>query len=984
MRIWHKLLLGLLLIGSLLALVATVSIAHSLQVNHLGTVELPMEQNLREVEVSIWQAIHAANAFRSTGDPFYANLYAQELDDADENFSRYAALTDTDTERLFADEFNWHWRQAKSVGSILLRSTQREAAAGTAFSSLMEQADEIIDRRLQAQMSPSDPQVLAKEQTLREVEVGLWETLHAAAQYSTLTGSAASRLAMSPPLGTPLQRQFATVEKFWSQFKSLATSPAEIAAIDEFEQVWRQAREAADGVIHEHELAAQLFEDLFQHVDAADDVIDFNMQEYIQKRIRDRGRSASIGRNLTLATAALGFLGVIVIYLTIARSIAGPVKSLMTAVDAFGAGNLDYRIASQRNDELGDLSHALDCMGEELKRSLLQISREVTERQQAEGAAREAREFLETALAQSPSGILIARAPDQTIQLANQAALDMCGWERCLHSADNGERRADRWEMRHPDGRLCPREKLPLTRAVLQGEIVRDEEYIVRDHLGRNHWISANAAPLREADGQVTAGILVFHDVTERKQMMEQMQEMAFHDSLTGLPNRTSILQVIQKAVDRADGRCFALLYLDFDRFKLINDSLGHEVGDELLQAIAHRIRGTFRAGDGNVFPGRLGGDEFVVFLDDLASVDHATLIAERLLDALSQSYQLRGQTVYSTASIGVVTSDHQIESANDMLRDADLAMYQSKAEGRARYAVFDQVLRDKVQGRLRLENEMRQGIARDEFVLAYQPIICLETGRVNGAEALARWMHPQHGAMGAEGFIHVAEETGLIVPLGEKIIHEACRQLAKWQHAVHATSQPLCIHLNISRLQLLLPDLIPVVEQALKLYDIPPQCLLFEVTETIIMDDPDKVIPRLMQLRQMGVKIAIDDFGTGYSTLVCLRECPIDLLKIDRTFVGNIKETPEVAALLTAVLTLAEQLDLKVVAEGIEEREQLAMLRTLGCQYGQGYLFANPMSATEMERYIGSTLTMIPSGLGTALPRLSGPPLVQPDKPTV
>ncbi len=362
----------------------------------------------------------------------------------------------------------------------------------------------------------------------------------------------------------------------------------------------------------------------------------------------------------------------------------------------------------------------------------------------------------------------------------------------------------------------CPPQLHPLTRALDLGEIVKEEDFSVRDGEGVVHWVSASAAPLYNTDGEIVAGVLALHDVTERRRMLQRLRDLAFYDPLTGLANRASIIDTMQSSIDRRESNHYALLFLDFDRFKLINDSLGHDVGDELLREIGNRICGAVRVRDEVISPARLGGDEFVVWLDNLNCVEDAMIIADRLLNVLSKSYDLGGQTICSTASIGVVTSEHQYDSALEMLRDADLAMYKSKADGKARYTVFDSGLRDRVQNRLQLENDMRAGIARDEFFLEFQPIISLETGQVEGAEALARWMHPTKGKIDADEFISIAEETGMIVPIGDRIVNEACRHLAQWQRLLGPTDGPIAVHVNVSRLQLLLPDLVKVVERAI------------------------------------------------------------------------------------------------------------------------------------------------------------------------
>ncbi len=460
----------------------------------------------------------------------------------------------------------------------------------------------------------------------------------------------------------------------------------------------------------------------------------------------------------------------------------------------------------------------------------------------------------------------------------------------------------------------------------------------------------------------------------DRRQMQRQLETLALFDTLTNLPNRASILCSIQDTIDRNDGTYFALLFLDFDGFKLINDSLGHEVGDKLLKEIACRLLKDLRMTD-RIHPARLGGDEFVVLLEGLTSPADAITVTERLLQSLSQPYQLGTHTVYSTASIGVVTNEHRYEKASDIVRDADLAMYRAKSSGKACYAVFDQTLREKAQSRLAIETGLREAISRNELVLAYQPIISLETGRMTAVEALLRWIHTERGLVSPHEFISVAEETGIIVPIGSWVLDESCRQYAEWRRTLPETDRLACIHVNVSRKQLLSPDLVRVVEQVLTKHDVPPECLHLEVTESVIMTDPQFTIAVLNNLRRLGVKIDMDDFGTGYSSLSCLHKFPLDVLKIDRTFITNVNRVRDLASLLHAVLTLADNLGLQVVAEGIEDAEQLAMLQALGCEYGQGYFFAKPLPAGEIggftvlqHRTASRESDVSPSGVPTSI----------------
>ncbi len=444
-------------------------------------------------------------------------------------------------------------------------------------------------------------------------------------------------------------------------------------------------------------------------------------------------------------------------------------------------------------------------------------------------------------------------------------------------------------------------------------------------------------------------------DITEHTQMMHRLHELAYRDPLTELPNRASILELIQRSIDERPKSHFAVLFLDFDRFKLINDSLGHEMGDELLKEIARRLRSALRQTD-EVIPARLGGDEFVVLLRDLRHPSDAVMVAHRLLEVFSDSFRLGPHAVYSTASIGVVTSEHEYHRASDMLRDADLAMYAAKNAGKARCEVFDATMRDRARRRLRIEAELRDAILGNEFTLVYQPIVSLESRRLHGVEALIRWEHHQRGLVQPGDFIPVAEETGLIVPIGEWALDEALRQLVEWQDRL-GSDAPSSVHVNVSRMQLLMPSLVDYVRDRVQHYGVAPEVLHLEVTESMIMHDPHTVLANLKGLRNIGVKIDMDDFGTGHSSLSCLHEFPIDVLKIDRSFIATPKKIHEFVALLHAVLTLAENLGLEVITEGIEDAEQLATLQALGCKYGQGYLFSKPLSASGLVEFVRAAL---------------------------
>ncbi|MEN0061310.1 MAG: EAL domain-containing protein [Myxococcota bacterium] len=448
--------------------------------------------------------------------------------------------------------------------------------------------------------------------------------------------------------------------------------------------------------------------------------------------------------------------------------------------------------------------------------------------------------------------------------------------------------------------------------------------------------------------------------VLERRFMTERLEELAYHDPLTGLGNRRALKERIEAVLNRASPHASrSLMFMDVDRFKLVNDSLGHAFGDQLLCDIAVRVTNTLktctakRGPSFEWFVGRLGGDEFAVLVEGLATATESEQIAARLLEGLSAPYLLGERRVYASASVGVV---HLTENADpDMLvRDADTAMYEAKGSGRGRVVVFDPRMRDAVNLRLRLESDLRTALVENQFHLEYQPIIDLQTGRPCAVEALIRWNHPERGRVSPMTFISVAEETGLIIPIGSWVLDEACAAMARWQ-AQLKDDAPQSIHVNLSRKQLLLDDLVDVVRGAVERHGVPASCLHLEVTENELMQDPKGAARKMRDLRAFGVRIDMDDFGTGHSSLSCLQEFPLDLLKIDRSFLSNLGHQRSFAALLHAIATLAKNLDLQVVAEGIEEESQLAILQALDVDFGQGWLFSRSLPEEKLLDYFNS-----------------------------
>ena len=577
----------------------------------------------------------------------------------------------------------------------------------------------------------------------------------------------------------------------------------------------------------------------------------------------------------------------------------------------------------------------LHCSQFEGRDVLVSLILDITQQERAAEAIRK----LSVAVEQSPASVIITDVHGG-IEYVNPMFTQVTGYSK--HDALSADTRM------LLGGRLSEEEYHQLWQTVRGGEVWRGE-FQSRKKTGELYWSSVSVSPIRNSRNETTHYLAVIQDVTNNKRLLDQMETLAFHDSLTGLPNRTSILKTIQQSIDADDDRKFALLFLDFDRFKLINDSLGHDMGDELLRQISDRLRGNLRSTD--IVSARLGGDEFVVMLNELDDWDAATAVAERLLSVFSASYHLDGNTVYSTASIGVVTNEREYDCANKMLRDADLAMYEAKSMGKGCCVVFNQSMHERAQVRLQVECDLRKALVRDEFFLQYQPIVSLETGKLAGVESLIRWEHPERGLVRPDEFIPVAEETRLIIPMGHWIMDEACRQFSEWQETMGNLAPP-SIHVNVSRLQMLLPNLVDSVKDCLTRHNMPAKCLHLEITESIIMHDPKTIVRAMESLRELGVKIDMDDFGTGYSSLSCLHEFPIDVLKIDRSFVNNERHIRDFVALLHTIMALADNLGLQVVAEGIETVEQVATLQSLGCEFGQGYLFAKPLSVDGLQEF--------------------------------
>jgi len=472
-----------------------------------------------------------------------------------------------------------------------------------------------------------------------------------------------------------------------------------------------------------------------------------------------------------------------------------------------------------------------------------------------------------------------------------------------------------------------------------------ESEHRVLHKDGTFRWMLCRGLAVHNGSGKTLRMVGWQTDITEGK----------VSDPLTGLPNRLLFTDRLGRLIKHAKRRkdyWFAVLFLDLDGFKMINDSLGHLVGDQLLVGVASRLEKCLRAtdtvarlGEGFIVA-RMGGDEFTVLLDDLKDPGDAKQAAERLMKSVTSPFMLGGREVFTSMSIGIALSNPSYEQAEDILRDADTAMYRAKSRGKARYEIFDADMRASVVARLQLEMDLRRALEHGEFHNVYQPIVSLAAGQIVGFEALLRWQHPTRGQLGPEEFIAVAEETGLIRDLGWWNLREACRQMSEWRAGYNAYSQ-LTMSVNLSPKQFLQANLVEDIGSLMRELKLPPQALKLELTESTVMGDPSAAVEMLQQIKSLGISLAIDDFGTGYSSLSYLHRFPLDTLKIDRSFISSIGngEDTEIAR---TILPMALNLHLDVVAEGVETIEQLVLLKKLQCKYGQGYYFSKPLSAEE------------------------------------
>jgi diguanylate cyclase (GGDEF)-like protein/PAS domain S-box-containing protein len=477
-------------------------------------------------------------------------------------------------------------------------------------------------------------------------------------------------------------------------------------------------------------------------------------------------------------------------------------------------------------------------------------------------------------------------------------------------------------------------------------------EHRLRHEDGSYRWAQFRGVADRASGGRTLRLIGTLADVSERRSAEEQLRHGAFFDALTGLPNRAVLMDRLGRSVELAKRRgdyVFALLFSDLDGFKVINDSLGHGVGDELLVAVARRIEGCIRTVDTLA---RLGGDEFAILLDNIRDTHDALRVAERIHDALSTPVTLSRHEVNVSSSVGIASSIAGYDRPEEIVRDADIAMYRAKGKGKGRHEIFDESMHLQAVDRLKLESDLRRALRQDELCVHYQPIASIPTGRIVGFEALVRWEHPEQGLVSPARFIPLAEETGMIIPLDRWVLRRACQQMKCWQDR-YPSDPPLTISVNLSPKQLSRPDLVDEIRGVLESTGLDPATFRPEITESVLMEDLDAASLLLERLKHMNILLHMDDFGTGYSSLSYLVRFRVDTLKIDGSFVSHMETAGESVEIVRMIVALAHNLGMQVIAEGVESEQQLAQLRRLGCEYGQGYYFSRPLPAERAEELL-------------------------------
>jgi diguanylate cyclase (GGDEF)-like protein/PAS domain S-box-containing protein len=673
-------------------------------------------------------------------------------------------------------------------------------------------------------------------------------------------------------------------------------------------------------------------------------------------------------RNIGLLGISLGVVVALLLGLFLARQMVSPLSRMTALADSIAGGNYQERLPVNRSDEFGDLARALNTMAAKISADIAEreaaeaalekrvsertaelthinslLTEQIAERQRTE-AVLQASEERYRVLVENANDIIFTIDLEGNFTSINKAGENLTGyilkpWEKLSF-----------FTVIAPEYHNLAEQMMWQKLSKKRGRTTYEIEVVTIEQ--KRLALEVNSQLIFQ-DGK-PAGIQgIARDVTERKWAENQMRHNALHDALTGLPNRALFLNHLEISIERRKRRRsasrFAVLFLDIDRFKVINDGLGHLVGDKLLVEVADRLKNCLRADD---VVARFGGDEFTVLLSEINSLDYVEEIAERILAEISRPFAIEEHEIFTSTSIGIALSEDVYKKPEELLRDADTAMYRAKNAGKARYQIFDQTMHVRAANLLKTETSLRRALEREEFEIHYQPIVRLRDRRITGFESLLRWRHPERGLIPPAEFIPLAEENGFIIPIGQWVLRESCRQIKHWHEEIEG-AENICISVNLSVKQLARHGLIKNVSHILNETKIEPRCLNLEITESAIMENSEAAKKLLRRLKDLGVWLTTDDFGTGYSSLSYLHRFPIDCLKIDRSFVWGMTSQNHNLEIVKTILTLAQTLNMDVVAEGVENEAQIEPLKRFGCEYAQGYLFSKPLVAADAEKLL-------------------------------
>ncbi len=657
------------------------------------------------------------------------------------------------------------------------------------------------------------------------------------------------------------------------------------------------------------------------------------------KNIRDARLILFLTMGITLV------LGIIVA-VRLTRSVTGPIDVLVQATRSITQGDLGHTIDDTDKTEFGELASHFNAMSVALQKNYTELVREIKERKQTEEALRESEERYALAARGANDGLWDWNIRNNTVYYSFR-------WKSMLGFEEGEEwNNLQEWLQRvHPEDRDEVEAKLS---AHISSKSPQFEcEYRIRHKDGSYRWMLNRGLAVREESGQAYRMAGSQTDITDRKKAEAQLLYDAFHDALTGLPNRALFMDRLEHVIasaKRHPSYLYGVLFMDLDRFKVINDSLGHGIGDRLLVEVGQRLKACLRPGD---TVARLGGDEFAILLEGIADAADAEEITRRIEEVLSPHYAIQGHEIFTTQSIGLALRSDRYEWPEQILRDADIAMYEAKSKGRSRHEFFDTKMHASIIDRLQLESDMRIAVEHQSgFLLHYQPIMDLKSQRLIGFEALVRWQHATRGLIYPLEFISLAEETGMIFPLSDWIIRESCRQIGAWQKK-YPGDPGLRMSVNISSKLLLQPGFAESIQTNLLEQGLEPGSLAIEITESVIMEHPDRAVETMEKLQKMGVHIHIDDFGTGYSSLSYLHSFPVNALKIDRSFIAKMSANSDNQEIIKTIIALAQNMKLEVIAEGVEQSHQLSAIMGMECGFGQGFLFSKPLPPEALENWI-------------------------------